>query len=206
MMLAVLSLLFGSPASAEIFRFGCITNNAPEDCSILQAQLRMEVTGGTIGTADVVNFTFTNTGSANSSITDIYFSDLSGLLSTPMYINGGPGVSFSAGCSPGGLPGGQDYNFTTSYCADSTNPTQPMGVNPGEWLTISYTLQGGATQSDVLAAFPVGGYRVGVHVQGFASEGSESAVALPEASSLLFLAAGAFLVPLLRRFRPLGSF
>jgi hypothetical protein len=163
------------PASAEIFGFSCITNNLASDCAILESQVYMEVDAGAI--ENTVAFLFTNVGPAASSITDVYFNDLMPpLLGSPAYITSSSGVSFSADCSPPNLPGGQDYGFTTSYCADSNTPTQPMGVNPGEWLSIAYTLQGDSTLANVIAALISGTYRVGLRIQGFASGGSESGI------------------------------
>jgi len=202
--LTVVALLWAaSPASAEIYGFGCITGNSATDCLTLERQLRMEVTAGD---ADFVNFRFTNSGPAASSVTAVYFDDLlPALLGSPSMISdSGSGVSFSSGCAPGNLPGGNPYGFTTSYCADSDRPTQPMGVNPGEWLNIAYTLQAGTTLQDVIGALDNGSYRVGLHVQGFSGGGSESAVAthrVPEPTALMFVGTGLLLAPLGRRLR-----
>src|SRR3954471_8222599 len=177
-------------ASAAPFGFGCITNNNATDCGTLSAQLRLDVT--TVTGSHTVDFLFTNTGPLASSITDVYFDDtLPALLGTPGTIAQSAGVSFSANCAPGNLPGGSPIGFSSNYCADSNSPVQPMGVNPGEWLRLTYTLQGTATLDQVLAAMTDGSYRVGVHVQGFATGGSESALAAPRsvpepATCLLF--------------------
>lgn len=188
----VLAAALPGVARADTFGFTCITDNNLTDCETVYSQLRMEVTAG--GTTQV-NFRFTNLGPAPSSITDVYFSDLvPQLLSTPAYITSSVGVQFSAGCTPGNLPGGTPYGFSTSYCADSDSPVQPMGVNPGEWLNIAYTLQGGATFDTVLAAIYAGDYSVGIHTQGFASGGSESSVArVPEPPALLLVGTAALL-------------
>jgi hypothetical protein len=185
-----------SPAAADTYGFSCITANTPGDCSILQAQLQLEVTAGSF---NQVEFKFINSGPANSSITDVYFDDLlPPVLGTPVTItDSGAGVSFKTGCSPKSLPGGNAYSFSTSYCADSSSPTQPMGVNPGEWLKVAYTLQGGSTFAQVIAALNSGAYRVGIHVQGFATGGSESGInvppppQVPEPLTLTLLAIGA---------------
>jgi hypothetical protein len=192
-------LLGAAPASADVFGFNCITNNSATDCAILEAQIQMEVTAGGSNT---VNFTFTNTGTEDASLTDVYFSDLlPPLLGNPVTITYSSGVVFSLGCSPGNLPGGQPYGFTTSYCADSNSPVQPRGVNPGEWLNVAYTLQNGATAEQVLAAIYAGQYRVGIKVQGFEDEGSESGIVtrVPEPSTLLFLTSGLLVIPVVRR-------
>jgi hypothetical protein len=185
-----------------VFGFECISNNAPADCAILEAQIQMEVTAGAPGQVD---FRFTNIGPGAASLTSVYFSDLvAPLLGLPLMITSSPGVVFSAGCSPGDLPGGTPYGFTTSYCAQSTSPVSPNGVNPGEWLNFAFTLQSGASVEDVLDAIYRGDYRVGVKLQGFDSEGSESGIVLngvPEPSALLSIGTGLLLLPLLRRRR-----
>jgi hypothetical protein len=194
---AALLVLTATPAAADTFGFSCITGNFAADCAILEAQIVMDVSAGTDGT---VNFLFTNIGPADSSVTAVYFDDLvPALLGSPGYITSSSGVSFSAGCAPPVLPGGSPYGFTTSYCADSDAPTQPLGVNPGEWLSIAYTLQGDATFEQVLAALYAGSYRVGIHVQGFAGGGSEAGINTPvarvsEPSALFMMGAGLLLV------------
>jgi len=195
---AVLLLATATASSADVMGFSCISGNSSADCAILEAQIQVEITEGTTNT---VHFRFTNTGPANSSITDVYFDDLAPpVLGNPSLITYSSGVSFSAGCSPANLPSGQDYSFSSSYCADSNNPTQPMGVNPGEWLNIEYTLQSGAGFDDVIAAVETGDYRIGVRVQGFDDDGSEAGInRIPEPTSLLLVTTGLFLVPVFRR-------
>ena len=192
-----------SQSYAEAFSFSCVTGNSATNCNTLETQLLLDVT------ADVnpalVNFRFTNTGGAASSITDVYFDDLTpALLGPSAYFTSSSGVSFAAGCAPGNLPGGGgSFGFVTSYCADSNSPTQPNGVNPGEWLNIQYTLQGETEFADLIAALRNDSYRVGVHVQGFANGGSEAAVSVvhrvPEPSTMLL--AGVGLAGLVARFR-----
>ena len=180
-----------TPSHADQFSFSCITGNSATNCNILETQIFLDVTAD--ANPNLVNFLFTNTGPAASSITDVYFSDLSpALLGLPSYFTFSTGVSFSAGCSPGNLPGGGgSFGFTTSYCADSDSPTQPNGVNPTEWLNIQYTLQGDETFADVIAALNNETYRVGVHVQGFANGGSEAGVhRVPEPSTMLLSVVG----------------
>jgi len=126
-----------------------------------------------------VEFVFTNTGPALSSITDVYFDD--GLLLGIASINNTPGfVEFSQLASPPELPGGNNlappFVTTDGFSADSDPPAQPMGVNPGEQLGIVFDLQGGATHQDVVNDLASGALRIGIHVQGFASGGSEAFV------------------------------
>jgi hypothetical protein len=88
----------------------------------------------------------------------------------------GSGVDFSPNASPANLPGGKGLSpqFVAGLSADSNPPVQPNGVNPGETLAIVFNLQLEKTYADVIAALDAELLRVGIHVQGFASGGSES--------------------------------
>ena len=124
------ALLAFNSAEAQNYSFNCITNNTAADCATGEAQFAMSVTSA----AGVVNFLLTNTGPNASSITDVYFDWTSSTyaLSQGVLTDSGAGVSFSWGASPPNLPGGKGIGFSADLAADSNNPTQPMGVNPGE--------------------------------------------------------------------------
>jgi hypothetical protein len=206
-LLAVAAISFAPrDAAAAEFTFGCITNNNAINCGSLESQLALTVELNATDSS-MVDFLFTNSGPADSSIADVYFDDPPPLLGAPGLISTSSGVSFSAGCSPGNLPGGSPYGFTTAYCADSDSPVQPNGVNPGEWLQLSYTLQGGATLADVLNAISSGTFSVGIHVQGFSNGGSESGVLnpVPEPASMVLLGSGAIAAALSRRRRKVAA-
>jgi hypothetical protein len=166
-------ILLATPAQAVPLGFDCITNNNAGDCAIGETQLSVNVTES----GDNVQFRFTNSGPADSSITDVYFDD--GVLQDFVSISGSAGVSFSEGADPGNLPGGNPIGFNATFSADSDPPAQPNGVNPGEFLDVIFSIQDGFDFSDVLANLASGELRIGVHVQGFESEGSESFVNLP---------------------------
>jgi hypothetical protein len=174
-------LLGGAVAAPVTYGFNCITNNSTVDCQTGEAQLSVAVDEW--GT-NQVSFYFTNSGPSPSSITDIYF-DLGALpnyLTLPIdSILNGSGVSFSIGASPSNLPGGNTIGFTADSggTADSNAPTQPNGVNPGEWLRIIFDLASEASFQDVLNELnstAADALRIGIHVQGFANGGSESFV------------------------------
>ena len=189
-------VLAATPAHAVVLGFGCISNNLAGNCAIGEAQLTVDVTDSGGGT---VLFSFSNAGPTASSITDVYFDDGS-LLALAVVINDlvAPGiVDFEQGASPGNLPAAEnadpDFNTTAGFSADSNPPSQPNGVNPGETLGILFALQASQDYFDVLDELADGRLRIGIHVQGFASGGSESLVnaPLPEPGTFALLALGA---------------
>jgi hypothetical protein len=199
-------LVLAAPASALTLGFYCITGSIAGDCDIGEAQLTVDVTDEGGGQ---VRFTFDNTGPDDSSIADVYFDD-GALLDIASIVNG-PGVSFSEVATPGNLPGANNVSppFQTTqgpggqFSADSNPPVQPNGVNPGETLAIIFDLQLGKTFADVLADLASGALRIGIHVQGYESGGSESFVnnPVPEAGAVLLLAGGLALAARRRRTR-----
>lgn len=143
------------------------------DGAIGEEQLFVEL----IDSGSQVGFMFANTGLQASSITDVYFDD--GTLLGIASISGMPGlVEFSQYASPPDLPGGNNVSppfvTTVGFSADSDPPAQPFGVNPGEFLSVTFDLQGGGTIDDVINELESGELRIGIHVQGFNSGGSES--------------------------------
>jgi hypothetical protein len=179
------ALLLGTNgAHAATLSFGCVSNTIAGDCAIGEAQLTAEVTDPGGGQ---VLFTFNNSGPDDSSIADVYFDD-GALLSIAIIINS-VGVSFSQGASPGNLPAAANasppFVTTAGFSADSDSPVQPNGVNPGEVLGIRFDLQPGQTFNDVLADLADGTLRIGLHVQGYESGGSESFVNAPEPTALV---------------------
>lgn len=52
-------------------------------------------------------------------------------------------------------------------------------MNPGESLGVLFDLLAGVTYADTLVAMVTGELRIGIHVQGFASGGSESFINPP---------------------------
>jgi hypothetical protein len=161
------------------------------DGVIGEAQLFVEVVE--FGTNQVL-FTFTNTGPKPCSITDVYFDD-GALLDIASIDNSCGGVSFSQGASPSNLPGGHTLSppFVASYSADSDPPVQHNGVNPQEWLGIAFDLREGKSFGNVTSGLGSGELRIGIHVQGFESGGSESFVnngMVPEPSTFAIIGLG----------------
>ena len=195
----VMSVLQTTSAAALPLGFSCITGNNAGDCAMGQAQLGVNVTD--LGGGQVL-FMFSNAGPGASSITDVYFDDgtllgIAGLIDADdnaLGPFGNPGVDFSQGASPPNLPGGNLIGFVTTagFLADSDPPAQPNGVNPLETLGIVFSLQPGGTFADIVSELTTGELRVGIHVQGYATGGSESFVNLPipEPGTALLLSLG----------------
>ncbi|MCH8253491.1 MAG: hypothetical protein IID36_13675, partial [Planctomycetes bacterium] len=166
-------------ATAETFSFFNITNNNAGDAAIGEAQLFVDVTDPGPGQ---VLFTFYNIGPEDSSITDVFFDD-GALLGIAEIDDSHPGVSFSIQATPNDLPGGNNadppFETTQGFSADSDAPVAPNGVDPGEWLGITFDLLPGMTFSDLLFDLGNESLRIGIHVQSFASGGSESFINLP---------------------------
>jgi hypothetical protein len=186
-----LTLLFSAThASAVQYGFGCITNNIAGDCTIAEAQITMDVTDAGSGK---VSFLFSNVGADDSSITDVYFDDGS-LLSLDAIMNTPTMVEFTALASPSNLPGANNasppFVTSTGFSADSNPPAQPLGVNPSETLAIIFDTIGGQDFNDVITELADKTLRVGIHVQGFGTGGSESLVNVPEPSTALLLLMG----------------
>lgn len=188
----VLALLAGAvlgaaPASGTTLSFACLTGNDPGDCAIGEAQLSVEISD--VGN-DTIRFHFRNSGVEPSAISEIYFDDGSLLLLAT--ITNGPGVDFVQDADPPNLPGGDlavpPFQVTEGFLAESTPSPSQNGVGPGEWVKIDFTLQNGQTLADVLDELESGTLRIGVHVIGFASEGGESFLNVPEPSALALLA------------------
>ena len=197
--------LVGAVTSAKaevVYNFDCITNNNATNAATGEAQLRMVVSnGGVSNGTQYALFKFVNDGPLASSICDVYFDDglVPSITSISIFADSGAGVDFavdSAGnkVAPGNLPGGNGIDFKTTQIggkkgvglsADSNSPTQPNGVNPGEWMTIKAALYSGMTMWKLYEQLDprVGELRVGIHVQGFGDGGSESFVAVQSPSA-----------------------
>jgi hypothetical protein len=173
-------LLIAPAVSAVSFGFEGLTNNHALDVAIGEAQLQLDVTDDGNG---IVRFALSNSGPARSSLTDVYFDSDYAMLKGMAIVDrdqnsGDSGVDFSKGASPGNLPGWQlanpDFMVSRGLSADSDPPVQRNGVNPGEVLVLLFSTRGPYDFDDVIAALDSGHLRVGIHVQAFASGGSES--------------------------------
>ncbi|MFA6187134.1 MAG: PEP-CTERM sorting domain-containing protein [Phycisphaerae bacterium] len=153
-----------------------------------------------------VGFVFKNASSISSSITAVYFDD-SSLLNSVKDIFNGSGVSFSAGARPRSLPAGNELDPAFAkkpfFAADSDPPTSKNGINPGEWLKITFNLNAGKNFSSVIEQITAGSSKIGIHIQSLPKDDSVSAInnttPVPEPATVAILSFGSFLVIWKRR-------
>ena len=213
--LALAIFLVASTAEASIiYGFKGVTANNLVDVAIGEAQLSVEITdttldGGLYGAVgpNQIQFIFRNIGAESSSICDVYFADgiyiSDTAVGSPMIVSS-TGVVFGEGAKPKTLPG-SPTDFDQIFSADSDPSVQPNGVNPGEWLSITYdlfpgglkplspksgavqdpTIYGAANFGSVIDAIGAGELQIGIHVQGFDDDGSEGFVVVPEPTAVV---------------------
>jgi hypothetical protein len=181
---ALLSTAAFAAQAAISYSFGCITFNSGGNCSAGSTQLNLTLSDGGNG---IANFLFSNTGPQASSITDIYFDwKAPELALTEGAFTQSTGVSFGWGATPVNLPGGNTIAFSSDLGLDSNVPTQPSGINPGEWLNIAFA----GSFAELAEGLHSNTLQVGLHVQGFSNGGSESFVSVPEPAVYALLLVG----------------
>ena len=185
-------------ASASTYGFMNITNNGNSD---LSSQLSVEV----LAVGAQASFKFLNNVGIASSITDIYFDDVtSPLFNDIVFSAASSGVSFDNSANPGNLPGGNSIGFNADYSGDSTSPVSHNGVNSSsEWVTFVGTFAGGNDFNGLIAALNNNTFRIGLHVQAIGQTGGSdsyvSAVPLPAAAWLFGSALFGFMMVSNRR-------
>lgn len=226
-MIAVLAAVSCFPGSALAyptsydFRFGNVTGNSSVTAGT-GAQYSFELID--LG-AKLVGFRFFNSGGLASSITEIDIQagpTSKGMLKgLSAIVESGRDVDFTSGSKTRLISGGSqtpDLLVNSKLSATSRRQNARNGVDAGgEWVTLVYKLERGATFADVQAAVDRAynnpgtiwsqdgtaasrsapqGIRVGIRVQGYSNGGSESFIAraglmVPEPPSFAVAALGA---------------
>lgn len=173
-------VLAAAPAQAVPIPFGCITNNNLGNCAIGESQLSGDLTG------DMLTIAMTGTDAA---VVQQVFIEGAGVTGIAFVGSGGVGdVDFGTGQAGGNLPGGNQpsVNFVEAFNISAIDPAPRWGIG---WHDQDPTSpQSGIFQlSGILSDL-----RVGVHVIGYANQGSESFVGtpIPEPGTLLLIGSG----------------
>jgi hypothetical protein len=200
--LAAFIVLPVSATQAASLGSDCITHNLAADCAIGEAQITLNVLDAGGGQ---VLFHLENAGPETATVASIYFDDSNGHLDGIAELIGSVGVTFSPKKLPGG--NGNPLRFDTDFRAAAKSSPSKNGVGAGEWLDILFDLNSGSSFADVIADLTSGDMidadlRVGVHVIGYTSEGSESFVATPEPRTAVLVALGLVGLGVARARRP----
>lgn len=196
--LAVVVLLPASSIQAVIYPFDIFTTNGDYNDSPA-INMYMDVANG----VDIVDFTFYNISTIQSSVARIYFDD--GSLLGISSLTNSPGTAFSEVYpGPGNLPSGEmiGFNADREFSIGAEAPPPEDGVNPpppDEWVKITFDLINGGTLEGVIEELNTGVLRIGIHIIDLPDGSSESAVNIPEPGTLALLGLGT--LALLRRTR-----
>jgi hypothetical protein len=192
----VLGLPAGVLRAAVVYPFEVFSNNGSYYNSP-DLDLYVEVSEG----EGQAGFTFYNESLIDSSIARIYFDG--GSLLGIADITEGAGTSFSQPATPGNLPGGNPlespFVTTDGFSIGSEAPRPHSGVNPGEWVQITFDLISGGSFQSVIDELNTGALRIGIHVIALPDGSSEGAIAVPEPATIFLLGLGA--LALLRKRR-----
>jgi hypothetical protein len=182
-------LVAGRADASPLMSFGCITLNVASDCAIGEAQL----SGSVVASNGDALLTIQMAGAVEAVVEQVFIE--SNIVSAISFLGSGGGgtVNFTSDGSPGNLPGGNGVGFVTAVSASADNPKPRHGIG-------RHNQDNTSPQSSMFLLTLLGGdfhdllsdMRIGVHVIGFESNGSESFVTepVPEPSTALLLAFG----------------
>ncbi len=192
-----------APSQAVTLNFDGITNNVNDPA--IEAQVTIDITDNSANIAHTVKAILSVSSGVSMAVANLYVDD-NGLFSGINSFVNGTGVKWGLGGSPGSIPAGNNANpdFNTNTALDSGALAGAGGkpahsVNPGENVTLIYTLAAGKNFSDVLDQIANGDLRFGIHVIGIDPSVSAVTHLVPEPASMATLGLGLGLVALRRR-------
>ena len=178
-------LLLSAQSYAATYGFNVITNNGSYGTSF-ESMLEVDINsvGGNVA------FTFRNLNADfQPYINGVYFDDNASVLSNYVSFPSSGDVVYQTKTT--NLPAGNTIGFDADWSFVADPPPTQNGINGGEEGTFVFSLLGGASFDDLIAAIGTGDLRLGIHVQGFRDGSSESYVnEVPEPSTYLLLAMG----------------
>jgi len=135
-----------------------------------------------------IDFTFHNDSQIDSCIAEIYF-DTDDVLASALITNG-PGTFYVQAAKPSNLPAAMLLNppFVTAdvLSFDCDAPPPHYGINPNEWLKVTFELAG-VTYGEIIDGFESNQLRIGIHIIALPDGSSESAVTVPEPTTICLL-------------------
>ncbi len=167
-----------SASAASVYGFKNITTNGNANAQNGSSYSMTVTDEGSSGGFNFVSFLFENAVAGNpnpdSSITGIWFYD-GALLDATMSVTSSAGVSITGPAGGGPLPGGSAYGLpNTEWDFKASSSGSPGGVNPGEWVKVTFQLKIGKDFNDVISSLTSGltmpftpgvDLVVGIHVQ-----------------------------------------
>jgi hypothetical protein len=141
-----------------------------------------------------VDFKFHNTSTIDSTIARVYIDD-DGLLSdfSIPSITNGPGTLFNEDATPANLPAGHTLtpSFDADFSAGANPPPAQNGIDPAEWVKITFDIEIGHTFSDVIDHMNDGTMRIGAHIISVGREEVSVSAVTPEPATIALLGLGA---------------
>ena len=144
--------------------------------------------------AGKVDFEFHNASSMDSTIARVYFDDFDdGLLADIAGITNGPGTIFNEDATPPVLPAWNTLtpSFDADFSAGAAPPPAQNGVDPTEWVKITFDIESGHAFSDVINQMNDGTMRIGAHIISVGREEVSVSAVTPEPATIALLGLGA---------------
>ena len=184
------TLAFAAPVWAVDFNdFACITNDDAGDCAIGESQLSASI----VAAGEDAILTLTMSGPDDAVVEQLF---IESTIVSDIRFEGSVGVgvvAFGSGEHGGNLPGGNEIGFLEAFTIGAKEPPPLNGIGRHEQDDTS------AQSADFLLSLEGGDFddfiadlRIGVHVIGYDSNGSESFVStpVPEPSTLVLVGLG----------------